>query len=124
MNKSGKMERGWSRGQAAASVFAEGQAGRLWPRRCQPGTEEGGGARNEKLCWPNGQQPQPRGLQTRQESKGSASGKIEQFVRRLLRSGTERPQRNSCLLSGDLGAKPVSHPPHPLFKAWVVDTMR
>ena len=40
----------------------------------------------------------------------------QRFVRSLLHCGTERPQRASRLLSGDLEAKPVSHPAPPALQ--------
>ena len=118
MSTPGRLARGWSRGQQQP--------------RCVPRERQGGGP-GEALAtalpaWHGGSgrtrkwesvfsRPantySPDFCKHGKRAKVSASGKMEQFARRLLCSGTKRPRHDSRLLAGDLAAKPTSWPAPP-----------
>ena len=105
-------------GATAATVCAEGEAGRrAWEALATAlPAWHGGSGRTRK--WESvfsrpANTYSPDFCKHGKRAKVSASGKMEQFARRLLCSGTKRPRHDSRLLAGDLAAKPTSWPAPP-----------
>lgn len=102
----------------AAAVCAEGEEGGgpgEAPTTAPPAWHRGGGrTRNwEPVFSRPANTHSPDFCKHGRRATVSASGKMEQSAKRLLCSGTRRPQRDSRLLAGDLAATPTSWPAPP-----------